>query len=297
MTMDQFGNGIVWMASYPRSGNTWLRIFLANLLSEDSEGIDINELNDALDGVAIASHRKPFDDIAGIDSSELTPDEIDILRPRIYEAIAAANDKPLYVKVHDAFLLTPDGEPLMPVKATRAAVYIVRNPLDVAVSIGFFSGYHEFDLTIAQMADPDRVLSFRPDMLSEQLRQRLSTWSGHVTSWVDTKDIKCHIIRYEDMVQNPLDSFTAIVRFLGLPYDSSAIRNAIERARFDTLRGTEERRGFAAKPVEAQVFFREGRVGGWRDYLSASQATKIVADHRTVMERLGYLNKDGSPRF
>ena len=294
---NQAGNGIVWLASYPRSGNTWLRIFLARLLSGGGDPIDINELRGKLSGTAIASDRATFDAIAGIDSSELTPDEIDRLRPRVYEAIAAANEGISYIKVHDAYLFTPAGEPLMPVSATRAAIYIVRNPLDVAVSFTFFGGHQDFDRTIAQMANRDHILAFKPGKLSEQLRQRLSTWSGHVTSWIDAAGIKCHLMRYEDMVHNPLETFTAMARFLGLPHDAEAIRTAIESARFDNLREAEEQHGFVEKPAKAQRFFRAGRVGGWRDHLSAAQAAKIVADHRTVMERLGYLNPDGSPKF
>jgi len=289
--------GIVWLASYPRSGNTWLGIFLMHLLSASGQAVDINELRSKLGDMAIASNRATFDEIAGIESSELVPDEIDRLRPRVYEAVAAASERVSYIKVHDAYLFTPAGEWLMPVSATRAAIYIVRNPLDVAVSYTFFAGHQDFDLTIAQMADPDRILSFKPGKLSEQLRQRLSTWSEHFTSWINAAGIKCHLVRYEDMVDSPVETFTAVARFLGLPYDAAAIRDAIECARFDNLRAAEERHGFVEKPAEVQNFFRAGRVGDWRDYLSAIQATKIVADHRTVMERLGYLNPDGSPRF
>lgn len=289
--------GIVWLASYPRSGNTWLGIFLMHLLSTGGETVDINQLRRKLGDMAIASNRASFDALAGVESSDLAPDEVDRLRPRVYEAVAAASERPSYIKVHDAYLLTPDNEPLMPAGATRAAVCIVRNPLDVAVSNAFFAGHQDFDLAIAQMANPERTLSFKAGKLSDQLRQRLSTWSGHVTSWLDAPGIKCHLVRYEDMVQNPCPTFTALVKFLGLPQDTPAISNAIERASFHHLREAEERHGFVEKLPEALHFFRAGRVGDWRDHLSPAQAARIVGNHRTVMERLGYLNPDGSPKF
>lgn len=66
---------IIWLASYPKSGNTWFRIFLANLFSGAKQPANINELQDT----SIASNRQMFDEAAGIASSDLTPQEIEIL--------------------------------------------------------------------------------------------------------------------------------------------------------------------------------------------------------------------------
>jgi hypothetical protein len=289
---DQPAKGIVWLASYQRSGNTWLRIFLAHLLYGGGGELNLNEVSKMLADMPIASNRANFDEIAGIESSELSADDVDRLRPRVYEAIAAAATKVSYIKVHDAYLLTPAGEPLFSPQATRAAVYIVRNPLDVAVSFTFLAGHCNFDLTIAQMANPDRAVSAKSGTLPTQLRQRLSSWSGHVTSWIDAHGLKCHVMRYEDMIRDPVATFTAVVRFLELPHSEAAIGAAI-----DNLRQAEARDGFVEKPVEAAQFFRAGRIGDWRDHLTVAQATTAISNHRAVMERLGYLNTNGSPKF
>ena len=128
---------IYWLASYPKSGNTWSRALLANYFSNSDEPADIN----ALGGGPIASARQPFDDNIGIEASDLTQDEIERLRPAVYEAISdkileerakaeaeprkadgtdAEDDHPLMppiFKVHDAFTQTPDGVPLLSKKA------------------------------------------------------------------------------------------------------------------------------------------------------------------------------------
>ena len=72
-------NGIIWLASYPKSGNTWFRVFLTNLRGEEDGPAQINKLG----STPIASARGIFDDEAGIEASDLTPDEIDRLRPEI----------------------------------------------------------------------------------------------------------------------------------------------------------------------------------------------------------------------
>jgi aryl sulfotransferase len=290
-------SGIVWIASYPKSGNTWMRLVLAHLVGEDRAAFGINNFGRHLnDSLGIASERHAFDQFSGLDASELLPDEIDILRPRVYEAIAARATRQMFVKIHDAYLPTPADEPLVPLSATRAVLYIVRNPLDVAVSLAFHEAV-DFDAAIAQMADPAFAFSNSAARLPQQLRQRLSTWSGHVESWIDAPGLERCVVRYEDMVAAPRETFSRVVRFLGLPSAETHLPAALGAASFERLRDEEAREGFVEKPRRAEQFFREGRVGGWRAYLSDAQAKRILENHRDVMRRLDYLDCDGGPRY
>jgi fructose-specific component phosphotransferase system IIB-like protein len=289
--------GIVWLASYPKSGNTWLRVFLAHLVDDGSAPLTINTISrDLYDGIGIASDRHAFDQFSGLDASDLLPDEIETLRPRVYEAAAAQATRQMFVKVHDANLPTVMGEPLISPAATRAAVYIVRNPLDVAVSLAFHSAV-DYDIAIARMADPDFCFSDGAGGLPIQLRQRLSSWSGHAASWLDAAGLACQVMRYEDMVARPFETFSRAVRFLDLPADDARIADALEAARFERLRAEEERVGFVERPSKAERFFREGRVGGWRRHLTEAQARRIVADHGAMMRRLDYIDCDGNARY
>ena len=102
---------IVWLASYPKSGNTWMRAFLSNYLADGDAPVDINSLDT---GGPIASARAVFDDAVGVEASDLTQDEIERYRPRVYLQVAANSSETLYLKIHDAFTYTPDGSPLVP---------------------------------------------------------------------------------------------------------------------------------------------------------------------------------------
>ena len=127
--------GIWWLASYPKSGNTWLRVALATLLS--GRPADIN----AMPLVSlIANNRALFDDTLGIESTDLSIEQETDLRPRVYETWAAELARPLYCKAHDAYRMTPAGELLFPTAATLGAVYIVRDPRAVAVSFATHLG-------------------------------------------------------------------------------------------------------------------------------------------------------------
>lgn len=68
---------IVWLASYPKSGNTWMRVFLTNYLRNADTPADINDL----EFMGIATARELFDMYAGFESSDLTHEEIDAARP------------------------------------------------------------------------------------------------------------------------------------------------------------------------------------------------------------------------
>jgi hypothetical protein len=273
--------GVVWLASYPKSGNTWLRAFIASLVS--GEAVDINKM--AFLG-GISSSRPAFDETLGIAADDLSLEQQTNLRPRAYEIWAAEAERPIYCKVHDCYHLTPAGEPLFPAKATRGAVYIVRDPRAVVVSLAHHNE-RTIDDEIARMADDHACFSGAQDRLPQQLQQRLQTWSGHVASWLNAP-FPVHVVRYEDMHADPAAAFGAVARFLDLPHDPARIASAVAATSFSRLQEQERTSGFIERPHNAAAFFREGRVDGWRTALTPAQAARIVADHGAVMRQWGY---------
>ena len=286
-------NGIVWLASYPKSGNTWFRTFLTNFLRDSDTPANINDL----DGGPIASARVPFDEAVGYDSGEMTFDEIDALRPEVYLQWASEAKEQMFCKIHDAYTVLPDGRALIPPEATACALYFVRNPLDVAVSFAHHSGLDRFDRIIRQMAREENSFCETDATEQNQLRQKLLSWSGHVKSWADTPAIRVQVIRYEDMKLRPEETFATAVRFAGLPDDAARVKKAIEFSRFEELRQQEEKAGFGEKMPRARSFFRKGEIGSWREVLTPEQAVKIVTDHTEVMRRFDYLDDAGKPRY
>ncbi|HEX9079145.1 MAG TPA: sulfotransferase domain-containing protein [Desulfuromonadaceae bacterium] len=284
--------GIVWLASYPKSGNTWFRVFLNNLLAGGDEPADINDLKIA----PIASARDIFDDGIGIEASDLSAEEIDLLRPRLYSHLAEETEGPLFMKIHDAYTLVADNTPLIPEKATAGALYFIRNPLDVAVSFAHHIGC-DYDTSITYIARDDRFFCGEPGRLHVQLRQRLLSWSGHVESWMDHPPFPVCLIRYEDMKLRTLETFTNAVRFAGLPHVHEQIRKALDFSSFDNVQKQECAEGFREKNPASVRFFRKGEIGSWREELTDGQAARVVRDHCKVMRRFGYLDGNGDPVY
>jgi hypothetical protein len=282
---------ILWLASYPKSGNTWLRMFFTNLCREDAGPASINDLDRPL----LASDRGTFDRCVGFCSEDLTDDEIDRLRPRVYLLLAAEAKKMFFCKAHDAWTILPNQEPLFPFEATSGAIYLVRNPLDVCVSYAHHNGQSACDAFIARMANPNYELGRIPNGLAGQLRQRLLRWSDHVRSWVDAPGLRLLVLRYEDMQTKPIESFTAAAAFAGQSVDAEKIARAVAFSSFDELQRQEQEHGFAEQAAPGRRFFRKGKVGEWRKVLTNEQASRIIGEHRAVMERFGYLNQRGEP--
>lgn len=284
---------ILWLAAYPKSGNTWMRILLTNYLRNGDEAADIN----SLDGGPIASARQVFDDHVGIEASDLTQDEIERYRPFVYEALSAQAEQagrgPLLLKVHDAYTQTPYGYPLFPPAATAGVLYLVRNPLDVAVSLSHHGG-NALARVVKSMGKPDAGLVATHDALPGQLHQKLLSWSQHVASWLDAPGLRVHIVRYEDLLADPIGGFSAVIRFCGLADDRERIAKAVEFSTFERLQAQEATSGFQERlPQATDRFFRRGQAGSWRAELAPALAAKLIADHRAMMERLGYATEIG----
>ena len=281
--------GIVWLASYPKSGNTWFRIIVANLAAERPV-----EINDLPAGGGIASGRRMFEAVTLLDSGLLTHDEADSLRPGVYAAADAAeggesNQAPQFIKAHDAYVATRTGEPLF--GGVGRAILIVRDPRDVASSLANHR-HSSVDQAIALMNRPDAALAGGRRAQHDQFRQRLLDWSAHVASWLEQTDIPVHLLRYEDLAADPVGAVRAALGFAGIEATLADLRRAIEFASFEQLRAQELARGFKEWPPNRRrgksQFFRRGEAGGWRDELSTRQAQRIEAVHGRMMRRLGY---------
>lgn len=276
---------IVWLASYPKSGNTWLRVLLTNYLRNAETPADIN----ALDSGPMASARIWFDEWVGIEASALDDATVERLRPGVYRCLARDAPETLYMKVHDAWRRTDSGEPLFPPDVTDRVVYILRNPLDVATSSA-----HHYNTSLEQateyLCDPAFFLGRSLGETLDQLRQRLGTWSDHARSWLDESGLLVHLVRYEDLKRDPESAFSEVVRFCGLPYDADRVRRAVAFSDFRELQRQEREAGFRERPgIASAPFFRQGTSGVWRRELTPDLVAQIVATQGDTMRRFDYL--------
>lgn len=273
-----------WIASYPKSGNTWVRLLIERLLGQAVTGDDpFASTTGRCD--LIASSRALFDDLVGAPSSLMRPDEITASRPGAFRALAAISPLPLFIKVHDAFATDWAGQE--PAAYCQGALYILRDPRDVAASMAAHFDM-DLDAAIAAMAEPSMEISVAGFRGARQFPQRLGTWSEHVVSWVDQDRVPSLMIRYEDLSTRPVETLACVADRLGLPTETEALEEAVAAMQFDRLARAEAEAGFHGRRGSAAPFFRQGRAGSWREALSPTQAARIEAAHSEVMRRFDY---------
>ena len=275
---------IVWLASYPKSGNTWFRVLLSNLFSGSSQAVHINDLTET----TISSNRTIIDSYLGIHSSELTAEEIDKLRPQVFRSFSDEKEGTAYIKTHEAWTVNSKGNPIFPEEITKGVVYIIRNPLDIAISFSHHNN-ETIDNTISILNDDHSKLCEEKDKLYIQTQQLLRSWSNHVNSWIQDSKLPVHIIRYEDMLDDPFYSFKSAIEFLNLQYKDEEIWNAIANSSFDTLKAMETKDGFKERGMYSEAFFRKGKSDDWESGLTSSQTREIVLHHNKIMKQFAYL--------
>lgn len=271
---------IVWLSSYPKSGNTWLRAFIANLIADAHTPLAF----DAWPRYAVdEANPERFSRVAGVLSTDLDVDALCRLRVAVQADIAAAARGTVFVKTHN-LAGSFDGHALQNWTVTAGAIYVVRNPLDVCISFAAHFGL-TLDTAIARMADSNLATSNDALFVSEVI----GSWSQHVASWAALQARGVLLVRYEDMLDKPLKTFTRVARMLRLGDDRARILRAIEFSDFKRLQRMERSDGFREAVSSAVPFFRKGLAKQWRERLGREQVEQIIADHREVMRRFNYL--------
>lgn len=271
---------IIWLASYPKSGNTWLRIFLANYILNQPEPVPINQVHRIGIGDAIA---KTYRMVAKTPFDPADPQQCVALRDGVLRGIVNNKADVNFVKTHNengsAF-----GTKLIPRAYTKSAIYVLRNPLDMIVSYASHYG-QSMDMAIESARRSDNVLVGH----GENAFQFLGNWSNHVLGWTKARDFPVLTIRYEDMKADPQKAFGKVIKHIGLPLDQEKLDRSIRFSSFDELRKQEDKTGFIENSDNQARFFRSGKSEQWKDAMTPEQIETVKKDHARVMKRYKYL--------
>jgi hypothetical protein len=275
--------GIVWLASYPKSGNTWVRAFLHNLILKTEESYDINKINLLSAG---DSAKEWYDEFLDKPSNECSIDEIAAARPKAQAKIASLTEGLIFVKTHNA-LVTHAGTPMITPEITAGAIYIIRNPLDIVVSL---SHYLKVDI---DSAIDIMNRSFETQSGNEKtIYQIWGSWSENVATWTKKLDPSLFVMRYEDLLADPMIPFAALMEFLYLRPTRRQLERAVENSSFERLQAQEREHGFVEMPSATGRFFRKGAVGQWKEVLTKNQVRTLLHAHYEQMARFGYMPED-----
>ena len=271
---------LVWLASYPKSGNTWTRVFLANYLFNAKEPVPINQVHRLGIGDSVA------DTYRRVANGRYDPRDLRAtlaLRPKVLRGIAANGADVNFVKTH-ARRTRLGGLELVPPELTRAAVYILRDPHDMVLSYARHYGGTPEE-AVAAIAREDHIVLGEAGAAP----QFVGNWSAHVESWTRTRRFPVAVIRYEDLKADPAAGFTRILELIGVPIDAERLERAIRFSSFDEMQRQEASHGFIERSARAERFFARGESGRGRDELGPELVRRLADAHGPMMQEFGYL--------
>lgn len=269
---------ITWIQSYPRSGNAWVRAFLYTYMAE-KDTIDLQAMGRAFshDSSAFIFERLMREEV-----SKLKPADIGEKRTEFLLRACRSSKNDLVMRSH---LLQTDwgGQPTFLPHFSRAAIVIVRDPRDIAISTAADMEI-PVDAAIANMAQPQFAL-----LSKGTTPQPIGSWTRNVLSWLSRPSMPRLFVRYEDLIENPRKEFMRIIAFMNLRLDFDQLDKALEATTFEKLAEAEKEDGFGGAHSAEKPFFRSGQVGQWRDGgLSLGQIQSVEQACAQAMVVFGY---------
>ena len=271
----------IFLASYPKSGNTWLRSIIGNFYNIDKE-FSLNDLK-LIPLLSIKKHFSEFENKVYVNKNEL---HFDWISQNIIKCQNLLNNKPNHLnifKTHSARHKNFTNETV-----NAGFIYIVRDPRDIIVSLKNFSG-KQIDKTI------DEFLFSKSLMITTNGAQELlSTWELNVQSWLNYNSVSRLIIKYEDLKLNPKENILNIKEFLNkihrlnINLRDRDIDKIIENTNFNNLKQLEDKNGFD-EATKHSKFFRSGTSNQWKNILSSSQVKLIEKNLRSLMRYFNYI--------
>lgn len=271
---------ISWIASFPKSGNTWLRLIIDRLMRPGAE-VDVNGASGRLPYFASKlSHALRS---SGIYLDEKTSTQVRKYWYSAQESVATNAEGTIFLKTHN-IATTFDTGPFPHPKFTRSAVYILRDPRDVALS---YAHHYQCSLDVAVEAMCNEGLTLFKSEEPEKT-ELLKSWGQHVEAWTTPKQYPVLVLQYEELLADPASNIRRLAEFLKLPSDQETVRVVAESTDFAVLKANEKRQGFS-EATNPEGFFRSGTARQWENSSQSKSLEPLVNAFRATMTRWGYL--------
>lgn len=276
-----------WIASYPKSGNTWTRLIIASF-QDNKQGSILSRIRDvggSCNSAALFSEYLP---------ANVT--DVEYFKHRGEAFSQYANDvrrkkfSRVILKTHSA-ISEANGGLQIPLIETERGILVVRNPFDTMCSVMNHFGFDE-EQAFTFMKNPKAILN-RFDDNQGKLKYPVvcSSWSNFQTSWISgaRERFPLLVVRYEDLLVYPITSVARISQFLGTQLSESDLARIVEDTKFSRLKNDEKKNGFLEASVHSSAFFNRGSMGYYTEVLSKAMIVKIYHEFSSMMEKLGYV--------
>ena len=282
---------IIWLASYPKSGNTFLRSLLtAYLFTKDG-----NFNFEVLKNINQFPNNVTFEKL-GIDISN----QKEVIKNyiKVQEETNKRDGEGIrFLKTHST-LQDIDGHKFTNLKNCLGVIYIVRDPRDVAKS---YSNHNSTSIeeSINYMKEFNIGGGVKSKDRKDETIVHFGSWSSHYTSWKEFDKVDRYLlIKYEDLVKETEKTFLKVLTFVckltkkKLDLDKNKLKNVLNTTSFESMQKLEKQNGFnEASNFNGKkiTFFKYGAKNNWKKFLTLENIKKIEDIFREEMKELGYL--------
>ena len=280
---------IIWLASYPKSGNTWVRSMIAALL-HTNDGVFSFDLLNKIKQFPSKTYFKNFtNDFSNIHEIkkhwESAQDLINL------------DNKVKFFKTHHINCKINQYN-FTSKKNTLATIYVIRDPRNLVNSI---SNHYSKSLEDSKdfLLTPKYIAGFKRDggLEKNSLKTLLGTWSEHYKFWKNNNE-NFLLIKYEDLINNANSELNKIIifikKFISIETNEVKNNNIVRTTSFDYLKNLEEKGSFNENAYETidkeKKFFNLGPQNNWENILDKKIKNEIEIKLSIEMKELGYLN-------
>ena len=282
---------IIWLASYPKSGNTYVRAFLSAYYFSENGQFDFSQISN----IDQFPHEKFFKEKVN-SISEASKQWLPIQKE-------INKDKKIrFFKTH-SFLGNYQNNEFTSPETTLGAVYIVRDPRNVLTSL---KNHYSFDDDKALEMITDKSRSLMSNNGSHASLNFISSWAENYISWFKDGRFRRLFIKYEDLITNKYETFRDIIVFTNTlmnkveGVNKSKLQKAIETTNFNVLKKKEISETFDGSEStfknwrkfhseNKNLFFNLGPENDWKRILEKKISSQIENSFDQEMKRLGYL--------
>jgi len=281
---------IIWIASYPKSGNTWVRAILNSLLYSKDSKININELQNKIRQFPIM---RDFNEI-----TKGSLNEEQFAKNCIYaQEKLNLDNKIKFFKTHNA-LWKLGNHAFTDETNTLGVIHVVRDPRNVITSIlNHFNAYiSDYNEAYKFLINPKKRFGNQISLEEIDIPTIISSWSNHYKSWSKFKK-NYLLIKYENLLNNPEPEYLKIIKYLkktiNFEFEDAQIKKIIDNTKFEKLQSQEKIDGFieaTENRLDKKVkFFHLGPENRWEKILNDNIRNDIENIFRDEMKDLGYL--------
>ena len=276
---------IIWVASYPKSGNTYLRSFISSYFFSKKGKFDFDLLLNILQFPSVKFTKKNL-------NSKLEASQNWIYNQKHF----FSGENIHFIKTHNT-LDQYEGNYFTSKNLSLGAIYIVRDPRNVITSM---THHYSLNYDDAYKKLIDRNASLLEKSLENDYSNFtfLGSWSSHFKSWKNSRDFETLFIKYEDLANSKYETFKKVVQFINhlkkkkTSINEKKLLNSINSTNFSNLRNKEENEGFEesiySKSGEKKPFFNLGFNNRWQKILPKNILSKLNNNLQSDLNDLGY---------